>query len=207
MTRDIFKERERAEEEVFYRDRDAKLIAKLRENARLEEIAAALAESLQVSNPELLRRVTGLGIDLSTGPAFLLAPLVQVAWAEDHVTDRERETVLRLARARGVEDGSPSQVLLLEWLENRPSEAVFDTALKAIKAGLSILPQDLREERIAQIIRACREVSEASGRGLVRALGLGSGISHKERSVLDVITTYLEGQALDESTRRSDGPH
>src|SRR5262245_58067658 len=136
MTKDIFQERERAEEEVYIRDHDAKLIAKLRENARLEEIAAALAESLQVNNPELLRRVTALGINLSTGPAFLLAPLVQLAWAEGHVTDRERETVLRIARARGIEDGSPSQTLLLEWLTSRPAEAVLETALEVIRAGL-----------------------------------------------------------------------
>src|SRR5512143_2676002 len=190
MTKDIFKDRERAEEAVFFRDRDAKLIQKLRENARLEEIVALMAESLQVRNPELLRRVRALGIDLSTGPAFLLAPLVQVAWAEGKVTDKERETVLRFARERGVEDGSASQVQLLAWLRNRPADAVFDTAIEVIKAGLSTLPPDLREERTTRILQACREVSEASG-GLAKALGLGNGVSSEERSVLDVVTAAL----------------
>ena len=89
--------RERAQEEGYFRAQDAKLIEKLREDARLEEIVLALAEQLQVNNPELLRRVIALGVTLDTGPAFLLTPLVQVAWAEGKVTDRERETVLRLA--------------------------------------------------------------------------------------------------------------
>jgi hypothetical protein len=190
VTKDSFKDRERAEEEAFFRGRDAKLIEKLRENAKLEEIVALMAENLQVQNPELLRRVTALGINQSTGPAFLLAPLVQVAWAEGTVTDRERETVLRLAGARGVEDGSPAQAQLLEWLRNRPANAVFDTALEVIKAGLATLPPDEREERIARIVNACREVSEASG-GLAKALGVGSGVSTEERSVLDVVTAAL----------------
>src|SRR5262249_55036504 len=113
VDRDIFKERERAEEEVFFRDRDARLIEKLRENARLDEIVALLAEKLQVENPELLRRVMALGINRDTGSALLLAPLVQVAWAEGKVTDRERETILRLAAARGVEAGSPAHAQLV----------------------------------------------------------------------------------------------
>jgi hypothetical protein len=190
VAKDSFKDRERAEEESFFRNRDAKLIEKLRENAKLEEIVAALAENLQVQNPELLRRAMALGINLSTGPALLLAPLVQVAWAEGKVTDRERETVLRLAGARGVEHGSPAQAQLLEWLRNRPADAVFDTALEVIKAGLSTLPPDEREVRIARIVQACREVSEASG-GLAKALGVGSGVSTEERSVLDVVTAAL----------------
>ena len=81
MEQDIFKERERALEAVYFHDQDAKLIEKLRESDRLAEIAVALAEKLQVDNPELLRRVMELGVTLATAPAFLLAPLVQVAWA------------------------------------------------------------------------------------------------------------------------------
>lgn len=190
MVKDIFKERERGEEEAFFRGRDAKLIEKLRENARLEEIVAALAENLRVQNPELLRRAVALGITLSTGPAFLLAPLVQVAWAEGEVIDRERETVLRLARAEGVEDDSPAQVQLLEWLRNRPADAVFDTALAVIKAGLSTLPPDQREEQIARVLRGCREVAKASG-GLAKTLGVGRGVSTEERSAVDAVAAAL----------------
>ena len=66
-----------------------------------------------MDNPELLRRVMELGVTLDTAPAFLLAPLVQVAWAEGEVTEREHKTVLRLAGARGVEESSPAHAQLL----------------------------------------------------------------------------------------------
>ena len=82
MEKDIFKERGRALEAAYFHDQDAKLIEKLRESARLEEVAIALAEKLQVDNPDLLLRVMELGVTLDIAPAFLLAPLVQVAWAE-----------------------------------------------------------------------------------------------------------------------------
>lgn len=190
MTNDAFKDRERGLEEEFFRKSDAKLIEKMRDKAMLDEVVAELAKVLQVENPELLRRVIDLGINRSTGSALVLAPLVQVAWAEGKVTDKERETVLRLAAGRGVEKGSPAGAQLLAWLDQRPDDAVFQAAIETIKAGLSHLPSNEREERIANIVQACREVSEASG-GLAKALGVGSGVSTEEQSVLDVVTAAL----------------
>jgi hypothetical protein len=189
MAKDLFKDRERASEEEYARRRDAELIEKMRAKARLDEVAAELAKVLQVENPGLVQRVIDLGIPRGTGAAFLLAPLVQVAWAEGKVTDKERETILRLAASRGVEKGSASEAQLLAWLDKRPSDAMFTTAIEVIKAGLSHLTPAEREDRIEMIVRACREVSEASG-GLAKALG-GSGVSSEERSVLDIVATAL----------------
>jgi hypothetical protein len=192
MDKDSFKDRERAQEEGYFRAQDAKLIEKLREDARLEEIVTTLAEQLQVDNPELLRRVIALGVRLDTGPAFLLAPLVQVAWAEGKVTDRERETVLRLAAARGVEAGSPAHTQLLKWLQERPSDDLFDTAMEVIRGGLALLPPEEREERLKRLVHACQEVAEASG-GLAKLLSLGSGVSSEEETLLEAIATTLRG--------------
>lgn len=193
MTKDAFKDRERGLEEDFFRKSDAKLIEKMQEKARLDEVVAELAKVLQVENSELLRRVMDLGINMSTGPALVLAPLVQVAWAEGKVTDKERETVLRLAAGRGVEKGSPAEAQLLAWLDRRPSDAVFQAAIEVIKAGISHLPSNEREGRIGEFVQACRQVSEASG-GLAKALGVGSGVSTEERSVLEVVTAALRSQ-------------
>jgi hypothetical protein len=190
MGNDAFKDRERGLEEDFFRKSDAQLLERMREKARLDEVVLELGKVLQVENPELLSRVRGLGIDRTTGAALILAPLVQVAWAEGKVTDKERETVLRLGASRGVEKGSPAEAQLLAWLEKRPADAVFQTAIEVIKAGISRLQSNEREERIETFVRACREVSEASG-GLAKALGVGSGVSSEEQSLLDVVTRAL----------------
>src|SRR5262245_62024524 len=173
MAKDAFKDREKGLEEDYFRKSDAKLLEKMREKARLDEIAAELAKTLQCENPELLDRVIELGVAPGTGAALLLAPLVQVAWAEDKVTDPERETVLRLAATRGVESGSPAEGELREWLVKRPSDALFQVAIDVIKAGLSHLTPKERDDRIGEYVLACEKVSEASG-GLAKALGIGS---------------------------------
>ena len=142
---DVWKQRERGEELDYFRREDAKLIEKIRERARVGEIAKALAEKLRVDDAELLRRVQELGLDRDTGPAILLAPLVQVAWAEGNVSDAERAVVLELAAARGVEAGTPVHAKLLEWLRQRPSDALFEAAMEVMRVGFSVLPAEERD--------------------------------------------------------------
>jgi hypothetical protein len=193
--KEFFKERERSLEEEYFRKQEAKLVAKLRERGKLEDIAAALAAMLQVEDPGLLQRIVALGVTLDTGAAFLLAPLVQVAWAEGTVTDRERETVLRLAVERGTEKTSPAYAQLVEWLRARPADELFDTAVEAIKVGLSVLRPEERADRVKRMVEACRQVAAVSGGGLSRLLGVGTGVSSEEESVLDAIAANLRAKA------------
>jgi hypothetical protein len=190
MPKDIFRDRERAEEAVYFQQEDEKLIEKLRARARFSEIAAALAEKLQVSNPELLNQIMALGITLDTGAAFILAPLVQIAWMDGHVTEAEQEVVMRFAFDRGVEPGSTDHAQLREWLADRPPDALFEASLDAIRAGLSVLPRAEAEERVDRITRACEEVAKASG-GLSRLLHLHSGMTHREKSALEIFRARL----------------
>ena len=198
MDKDLFKEfkeRGRGMEDAYFRQQDAKLLERLHQEAKLEEIASALAEKLQVDNPDLLRRVRELGVTGDSAPAFLLAPLVQVAWGEGTVTEPERDTVLRLARDRGVEVNAPAYAQLLAWLQERPVDALFDTAVEVLKYGFAVLPLEEQEERIKRVVQACHEVATASGGGLAKVLGLRSGVSSAEASILDTITHTLRSHS------------
>src|SRR6516165_1658952 len=115
MDKGILSDREKAMEANYFRQQDAALIEKLRQQSSFDEIATAVADKLRIDNPDLLLKVRHLGITAETASAFLLAPLVQVAWGGDEVTREERQTVLRIAHERGVAEGSPSEAQLLKW--------------------------------------------------------------------------------------------
>lgn len=189
--KDILKDRERGAEADHFRREDAKLLDKMRARARLGEIATALAAKLRIDNAELLRHVADLGLDQETGAAIFLAPLVQVAWAGGNVTEAERRTVLDLAASRGVTPRTPAYEKLVEWLQQRPSDALFDTAMEVMRVGFGVLPEQERDERIKALVNACRRVAEASGGGLAWLLGMGDSAALDETKVLDEITTKL----------------
>jgi hypothetical protein len=196
MEKGFMGDREKALEDSYFRQQEARLLEKLRQGATLDEIAVALREKLQVDNPELLARAREAGITPETAPAFFLAPLVQVAWAEGKVGRHERETVLRLAHDRGVASGTPAHDQLVTWLEQRPSDALFDAALDVIRAGFDVLPHVERDERIERIVHACREVAQGSGSEIARLLGLGDGVSGSEESVMGTIEARLRGRSV-----------
>lgn len=191
MNERIFGDREKAMEDSYFRQEEARLLEKLRQNAQLDEIAQALAAQLQVDSPALLVRVRDLGITVETGPALFLAPLVQVAWAGGSVTKEEHETVLQLARERGVEKDSKAYAQLEEWLSAPPPDSLFDAAIDVLKYGFAGLSPAERSERISRVVDACHKVAEASGSELARLLGLGDGVSRTEHYLLDTIQSKL----------------
>jgi hypothetical protein len=192
MVKDIFRDRERGEEAAYFRQQDARLIAKLRQKAQFSEIAHALAEKLHADEPALLERIQKLGVTLDTGSAFILAPLVEVAWVDGDISHAERDTILHIAKQRGVAPGSPDYRQLLDWLAHRPSDEVFRTALEAIRIGLSVLPPDESEERIATMIKACEDVAQAAD-GITQLLGLDS-VSDAESVVIAAIRRHLQSK-------------
>jgi len=192
MTKDMFRDRERGEEDAYFHQQDAKLIAKLRQKAQLSEIAHALAEKLQADEPALLERIQKLGVTLDTGSAFILAPLVEVAWLDGEVSHAERDTILHIAKQRGVAPGSADYHQLLDWLAERPSDEVLRTALEAIRIGLSVLPSEESEQRIATMIKACEDVAQAGG-WIDQLLQLDT-VSYSESEVIAAIRSYLESK-------------
>jgi len=191
MDKGPLSDREKAMEANYFRNQDALLIEKLRQQATFDEIASAVADKLKVDNPDLLTRVRHLGITADTASAFLLAPLVQVAWGGDTVSRDERRTVLRLAHERGVAEGSPAEAQLIKWMDERPDDELFETSVEVIKYGLAVLPHYEQEERIKRVVEACREVAKASGSKISWVLGLFDGINSSEASALDAITKKL----------------
>src|SRR5262249_36164045 len=182
MTRDladVLTDREHGFETDYFNQQDAKVIEKIRERARLQEVALALAEKLSVDEPALLERCVRLGFPRETGAALLLAPLVQMAWADGDVTGREDEVLLGLAASRGVVAGTPPYDLLLTWLHERPAADVFDTALDVLRDEYAVLPAAERAERIRALLEACHRVAEAS-RGLGKLLHFSHRVSAEE---------------------------
>ncbi len=193
MTSDILHDRERGIEAQWARQHDQELLQRLRERARLDDVAAALARKLRVDDPELRRRILDLGVTHETGPALYLVPMVQVAWADGHVTERERETILGLAAARGVAAGSPVRAKVLEWLREPPVQELYDAALEVLKVGISVLPDAERMQRIESYAESFRRVAEASHGRFVNLFGLRRAVSREEKRVIARLVETLRG--------------
>jgi len=186
--KDAFADRKRAQEEEYFRKKEQELIAKMRRRAEAEAERQRMAEATGIADEEVLRDLQELGYTRESVTLLHLAPLVQVAWGEGKVTERERELILEVARLRGVAEGQPAYQKLTEWLDHRPSEEFFQKTLRLLRAVLEALPPEQQQDTRRDLVSYCTQVAAASG-GI---LGLGNKISEAEQALLERIAAELE---------------
>lgn len=182
-------DRRRASEDDYFRKRDRELIEKIRRATAAEQARRELGEKTGLQSPELLEELLNLGFTPDTVSLLPLAPVVQVAWAEGGVTAPERDLIVRLARARGIEEGTAADRQLQDWLTHRPAEAVFAKAGRLIAAMLTSGSAQTGNLTAEDLVRHCEAIAAASG-GI---LGLGR-VSGEERALLVSIAASLKNR-------------
>lgn len=188
MERETYGDRRSLEEEYF-RKEERELIEKMRRRAEAEAERRRLGERAGVADEEILRDLQALGYTPETVMLLHLVPLVQMAWAEGSVSDRERALIVEAARSRSIEAGSPADRQLAGWLAQRPSAELFEKTLRAIGAILEARPEAEREASRRDLLSYCTAIASASG----GVLGFRA-VTEEERQVLARISRELESR-------------
>jgi len=187
--KDIFAERGRSLEEDYFRRKDRELIEKMRKIAAADADRSEMSKRTGLHDPELLKELEALGFTADTVILLPLVPIVQVAWAEGGVSDAERHLMVKLARARGIAEGSAADRQLQEWLERRPSDSVFAHATRLIRAMLDAPGH--ADFSADDLVKQAESIAAASG-GVFGILGR---VSAEEREILTTLTGQLKGRA------------
>jgi hypothetical protein len=179
----------RDHEDDYFRKQDQELIEKMRKAAAAEEARRSLGEESGIQDPEILREIAQLGFDAGTVSLLPLIPILQVAWAEGTVSPPERALILDVARHRGIQEGSPADQQLTEWLAHSPSPEVFSRAGRLIAAMLTAGGGKAQDLSADDLVKYCESIAAASG-GI---LGLGK-VSSSERAAIEQIKNALKNR-------------
>jgi hypothetical protein len=180
---DALKARGKALEDQFFQRESERLMKKLKATFEQEVTAEKLKAATGITNPELLERLVGLQVRGETMAAFWLTPLIEIAWADGKLDDKERFLILQAASHTGIDKGSPAHELLEQSLREKPTaerRKVWRAYARDLAGRL-----DANERRVTRedLIRRTRAVAEASG----GFLGMGQKVSANEQKVLDAI--------------------
>ena len=181
-------ERSRKSEEDYFRRKEQELIDKLRIRTEAEAHRRGLAESIGLENEQILDVLRELGFDRATVVVLFLVPLLQVAWSDGSIADRERALLLEAAHAHGVKEGTPAHAKLNEWLAAKPAEQMVERALQVIRDIMAFQSTDVRQATTDKLLNACERIAAASG----GFLGLGSKISPEEAAVMKRVASEIE---------------
>lgn len=185
--RDAFAERGRSLEEEYFHRKEREVIDKMRVRAAAEEQRRRLGEKAGVADEEVLRDLQDLGYTPETVMLLHLVPLIQTAWAEGGVSEKERQLIVKAARSRGITEGTPCDQQLNMWLSARPSDELFEKTLRAIHTILQAQPAEAREASEKDLLSLATAIAAASG-GIVGF----HAVSAEERQILAHISEELE---------------
>lgn len=178
--------RGRGLETEYFQKKERELIEKMRYRVTLEEDRRLMSEATGVVDEEVLEALQELGYSADTVQLMPLVPLVQVAWAEGGVTEKERHLILEIAEARGITEETAAYNQLIELLDVEPPQDFYDNTLRGLRYLLEAVPDDLRAEGRQSLVEYCTQIAEVSG-GI---LGFGK-ISDEERLLIARIATEI----------------
>lgn len=181
-------DRARNLEEQFFLEQERKTLARRREERLKHETREGLAALLGARDERLLNRLLELKLTPETAASLGLVPLVQVAWADGELDERERQAVLDAADAIGVKLGGFDHSLLEQWLSHRPDPALLQAWVHYVRQlRARCTPEEIAAFRTAVLGRA-RGVAEAAG----GFLGFGNRVSESEAAVLRELETAFD---------------
>ncbi len=184
---DSLHDRGRALEEAFFAERDQHLLETLRKRLTAEEAKQVLQSATGVADQIVLKELSDI-----QAPQFLavlgLFPLVEVAWCDGFVEDKERQAIQAAAVDMGVEPGSSSSAFLERWLETRPKEDAINLWTDYVRAVCATLQPATVEKLKEGVMGRAKTVAAAAG----GVLGFGSKISEAERRCLERLAQAFE---------------
>jgi hypothetical protein len=168
-TPQILGDKVRTLEDEFFRKEDQQLTERLRELKEKTTSREAVAKVSGIKNEAILDKLVQLGIRAEIVAALALVPLVEVAWADGSIDERERRAILDRAEKSGIAAGSADHALLQTWIERRPEPKLLSAWIHLVE-GLRehMTPEQVGALR-AGLIERVQAIASASG-GL---LGVG----------------------------------
>jgi hypothetical protein len=166
-------------DDLFFLKEDQKLIDQLRVLKKLKETKESLSQVSGIKNERILEKLVELNIRPETLTSLSLIPLVEMAWADGNVDDKEKNEVLTCAEKMGFAKGSADYKILAQWMTHRPSKELLDAWIHYIQGLCEKLAHIDKSELKNELVENIRSIAMASG----GFLGMGS-VSKKESDML-----------------------
>ncbi len=167
----------KAQEDEYFVRQNRELASKLKAKMALQ--------SSGVQDNALREELTKAGFSSDTLSLLFLVPIVDVAWADRRMEDKEKKEILHVAEQRGVSAGSTSAKILNRWLSENPQN---DIDYVKCKKFVDVFLKEIEKNTpgaAGWVLDAATAVANATG----GVLGFGSRISAAESDALKALAS------------------
>ena len=189
MSADAFDDRRKALEDQFFKQQNEAALQKLKDQQTRAATKEEITRLTGISNPAVLDALSALKLGGAAVMVMSMFPLVEMAWADGKVDDKERRIILQQAENVGIAKDSEAALLLASWLDARPEPSWHGLWAEYVAELVKKMKVEDRELLKNEVLGRARLVAEASG-GL---LGAGFSVSAAEKKVIEKLQAAFKG--------------
>jgi hypothetical protein len=163
-------------EDAFFLKQDKKLTEQLAAMKKMKETKANLKKVSGIENEAVLQKLIDLKIPPHIVASLSMIPLVEVAWADGTIGEKEHETILKAAGLNSDID----RELLKSWLTHKPEPVLLEAWTLYINGLCEKMNADEKKILKETLLFNAYKVANVEG----GFLGVGSKLSKKEKEML-----------------------
>lgn len=181
-----FEARRTALENVFFQNRDAQLVEKMRQELSKMEEKLKLGRVSGILKENVLMDLVQVGVRAETLLAMRLVPMIAVAWADRILSQEERAAILRAAAEVDIVPNTAAYGLLSAWLAQPPDERVVSAWREYVTEVARIMPAEALTELRERTVKLCQLVAKATG----GVLGIKSVSAIEQATINEFVGAY-----------------
>ena len=182
MKPELTEKRRQTLEDMFFHEQDRRIIAQRAKLQQLKQTKANLAKVSGIHDDALLEKLIELEIGPETLTTLIGIPLIEVAWADGAMDDKERKKLFEYAEKAGLRQKGLDPKIMSAWLQKKPDPALLAAWKHYIQTLCKELGAHERKALKDEVMADARSVAEAAG----GVLGLAK-ISAEEKAMLKAI--------------------
>lgn len=180
MATDSLDDRRKALEEQFFQKHEKELVQKMKDAAAKASSKEELQKLTGISDDQVLDSLAALKLGGAATLVMSLFPVIEVAWADGKIDEKERKALLDAAKSVGLEADSPAAEYLTKWLDEKPEPSWHLLWADYVKALVAKMKPDDKALLKATVLGRARVMAEASG----GFLGVAYRVSDAEKRVI-----------------------
>jgi len=163
-------------ENAFFLKQDKKLTEQLAAMKKMKETKENLKKVSGIENEAVLQKLIDLKIPPHIVASLSMIPLVEVAWADGAIGEKEHEAILKAAKL----DSDIDRELLKSWLAHKPEPALLEAWTFYINGICEKISDDEKKLLQKTLLSHAYNIANAEG----GFLGVGSKLSKQEKAML-----------------------
>jgi hypothetical protein len=163
MSSDFLGKRNRSLEDMFFYEQDRRIIEQRKKLQQLKETKDNLAKVSGIQDDDLLEKLVALDIRPETIATLIGIPLIEVAWADGKMDEKERRMLFEYAEKSGLRKKGMDPKVMSVWLKKRPDPALLDAWIKYMQTLCKQLSDAERKSLRDELMKDAQSIAKAAG--------------------------------------------